>query len=75
MVLLDLPEDSSVRLQVTDVNGRTVRTLVDGGVPAGRHYIGWDGRDERGREVASGVYFYNVIAGSFHETKRMVVAK
>ena len=74
-VLFDLPKDSSVRLEVTDVNGRTVRTLVDSAVPAGRHYIGWDGRDDRGREVASGVYFYNVVAGGFRETKRMVVVK
>ncbi|MFH1219248.1 MAG: S8 family serine peptidase [Candidatus Eisenbacteria bacterium] len=74
-VLLDLPKDVQVKLGVYDVSGRLVKSLVDQALPAGRYNLGWNGRDANGREVASGVYFYNVVAGSFHATKRMVVVK
>ena len=74
-LMLDVPKDVQVELGVYDVSGRLVKNLVDGTLPAGRYNLGWDGRDANGHEVASGVYFYNVQAGSFHETKRMVVVK
>ena len=74
-VRLDLPKDVQVKLGVYDVGGRLVKNLVDGTLPAGRYHLGWDGRDANGHVVASGVYFYSVQAGQFHETKRMVVVK
>ncbi|MFH1219857.1 MAG: SBBP repeat-containing protein [Candidatus Eisenbacteria bacterium] len=74
-ILFDLPNDSSVRLDITDVSGRSVRTLVSGTLQANRYYFKWDGRDRTGHEVASGVYFYRVVAGNFGDIKRMVVVK
>ena len=55
-----LGRDSQVRLTVHDLMGRTVRTLVDGDRPAGEHAVLWDGRDERGETVGTGVYFVRV---------------
>ena len=53
-----------------------VRTLIDGTpVQSGRNEIAWNGCDESGRRVASGVYFYRLTAGSYTETKRMVLVK
>jgi len=50
--------------------------LVDGRLyPAGQHSATWQGRDDRGRIVATGVYFYRLEAGTFSETKRMVLVK
>ncbi len=66
----------SVTLRVYDVAGRLVRTLVDDDhSPAGRAEVAWDGRDDRGASVASGVYFYRLEAGSFVSTRKMVLLK
>jgi flagellar hook assembly protein FlgD len=42
---------------------------------AGSHTVKWDGRDESGQQVASGVYFYKLVAGDFRSTKKMVLLK
>ena len=52
-----IPRPGGVRLTVFDAAGHLVATLVEGSQPAGRHTIGWDGRDTHGRAVAPGVYF------------------
>ena len=59
-------------LAVCDVAGRLVRTLIDGFVPAGEHEAAWDGRDEAGAEVASGVYLYRLRFADVLETRRVV---
>ena len=58
-----LPHDLSVRVQVFDAGGALVRTLADGARPAGRHRVEWDGRDDRGRLTASGIYYLQAVAG------------
>jgi hypothetical protein len=69
------PSRGAVQLRIYDVSGRLVRTLVDGIEPAGRQSTTWDGRDDRGRRVATGVYFYRFDAAGFSETRKMVVVK
>jgi flagellar hook assembly protein FlgD len=65
-----------VRLRIFDVNGRPVRVLQDGLISvAGRHTAGWNGRDDRGEAVASGVYFYRIEAGEWTTTRPMVLMK
>lgn len=74
-----LPDSRSGRrdpvfLQVYDVLGRAVRTLVDGEPQSGgMHEIIWDGRDDRGREISSGVYFYRLTSGAFSSAKSTLV--
>jgi hypothetical protein len=70
-----LPHSEHVELMVYDLAGRQVRTLIDGAVDAGEHQTRWDGKDASGQGVASGVYLYKLRAGSFAETKRMVLLK
>jgi len=66
----------AVRLSVYDVAGRLVDVLLDGDIAAqGRNEVVWRGRDMTGRVVSAGVYFYRLEAGSFSETKRMVLIK
>jgi hypothetical protein len=64
-----------VRLQVYDVRGRRVRTLLDDVRAPGHHEVHWDGRDDRGVRVESGVYLYRVDAGSFSSMRKMVLMK
>ncbi len=62
-----------VGLKVYDASGRLVRTLVGERREAGRHEEVWDGKDDGGRAVASGVYFYRLTAGRFTSTRKMVL--
>ncbi len=64
-----------IKLHVFDVAGRLVRTLVDANVPAGRHTVRWDGRDEQGRQVASGRYYYRLRVGAKVLTRDMTLIK
>ncbi len=71
-----LPGPAGVRLDVYDLSGRLVRTLVDGQPQgAGRYAVLWDGRDGRGGHVASGVYFYRLEADDEALTKKMILLK
>ncbi|MDZ7263665.1 MAG: discoidin domain-containing protein [candidate division KSB1 bacterium] len=62
MITFDLPEQAKVSLQVYNLMGQTIRTLVNENKPAGSYRIQWDGKDDHGKAVASGVYFYQIKA-------------
>lgn len=66
-----LPNIVNVRLDVYDLSGRLVSTLVDESKNAGSYTIVWDGRDKTGKKLASGVYFYRLRAGDHTVTKAM----
>ncbi len=70
-----LPRGKVVALTVYDVLGRIVRTLESGYRAAGDHTAEWDGRDRSGNEVASGIYFYRLVAGDYTTTRKMVLAR
>lgn len=70
-----LPESARVRLDVYDVSGARVRTLVQGFASAGAHHPVWDGRDDDGDPVGSGVYFYRLTSGKTQLTRKMVLLK
>ena len=70
-----LRDDGVAEVAVFNLAGRRVRTLVDGPVPAGDHQATWDGHDDRGNLVSSGVYFYRLSVGDAVETRRMVLVK
>ncbi|UCD38428.1 MAG: right-handed parallel beta-helix repeat-containing protein, partial [Fidelibacterota bacterium] len=61
----DLPVQSHVKLRVFDMTGRTLCTLVEANQQAGYHRVIWDGRDQLGRPVATGLYFFEIVAGDF----------
>jgi hypothetical protein len=70
-----LPRRCRVDVAIYDVGGRRIRRLVHGERAPGRHRDIWDGTDERGGRVATGVYFYRLKAGSFVSVKKMVLLK
>ena len=66
---------SFVTLKVYDVLGREIRILVNGVGEPGVHTVQWNGRNDRGEAVSSGIYLYQLRAGSFEMTKKMVLLK
>ena len=72
----ELPRAADIHLQVFDVAGKLVRTLVDGQrVEAGPRSVVWNGLDNTGRAVASGMYLYQLSTGEVTETRRMVLLR
>jgi len=71
----DLARAGAARLVIHDVRGRQVRTLVDGTLDAGRHQRTWDGRADDGSGLASGVYFYRLVADGQEFTRRMTLVR
>ncbi len=74
-VSFDLAAAGRVTLDVFDLRGRLVRTLVDERLPAGRHDVLWDGRDAGGRETASGVYLCRLRAGGADQMRKMTLVR
>ncbi|MBI2504645.1 MAG: ASPIC/UnbV domain-containing protein [Candidatus Latescibacteria bacterium] len=70
-----LPQAGEVELVVYGLTGQKLRVLVQGRQEAGFYQVEWDGRDKAGQSVSSGVYFYRLEAGSFRETRRMVLVR
>jgi hypothetical protein len=64
-----------VELAVYDVRGRLVRRLVDGERPAGTTEVDWDGRDDAGRRVAAGVYWFRLRAAGLRHARPVVLTK
>jgi hypothetical protein len=74
-ISFDVSEKEHATLAIYDVSGRAVKTLVDRELAANSYTITWDGRDERGAPVASGVYFYKLKAGSFQDVRKLTLLK
>jgi len=70
-----IKEDGHVRLNIYDVSGRIVKTLVDEPRKADFYSVFWNGLDDDGAPVASGVYFCKLVAGTFVETRKMVLVR
>ncbi|MRR09076.1 T9SS type A sorting domain-containing protein, partial [bacterium] len=70
-----LPKAGRVSLAVYSVTGQLVRTIASGEMTAGRHSAGWNGRDNAGRAVSSGVYFYRLSAAGANATGKLVVVR
>jgi flagellar hook assembly protein FlgD len=74
-IAFEVPVAGRVHLAVYDARGALVRTLVDGALPAGPWREQWDGRDQRGRAVASGVYFVRLAAGGTTASHKVTLLK
>ncbi len=72
-IRFSVSQGGSAMLEIYDLTGRHVRTLLSGEVSAGTHSVQWDGRDERGSSVGSGVYFYRLRLGSKLESSRKMI--
>jgi hypothetical protein len=70
-----IPAKNFVNLTIYDVAGRVVKRLISKEMAANSYKVAWDGTNNRGQNVASGVYFYKLVAGPHVATKRMVLIR
>ena len=70
-----LPEKGGVLLEIFDVSGKYVACIVDESMERGRHTIEWNGQDQNGNPVSSGVYFYRLKAGKNTISRKMVLLR
>ena len=74
-ISFSLPRAQEIELRIYDLEGRVVRTLVDGRVESGIHTVTWRGGDDQGARVASGLYFYRLVTADGTMTKKMTLLK
>jgi len=75
VIKFSLPEDSWVKVEVFNLLGQKVKTLADKPVKKGMCEFVWDGKNQKGKEVASGIYFYKVKTDKFSDVKKMIMIK
>jgi subtilisin family serine protease len=74
-ISFDLGSASPVNIVIYNQKGQIVRTLVNNEMPAGKHHVVWNGRDDNGSPVSSGIYFFKMFAGKYSNTRKMVMMK
>lgn len=74
-IVVEVPAAGPARVEIFDVGGRRVRTLVDGPLPAGRTPVAWDGRDDAGRTLASGTFVCRVSAAGAAGSGRLTLVR
>lgn len=70
-----LPKSSALQLKILNSLGQEIRTLVDSEISGGFHQVVWDGQNNQGQIVGSGIYFYQLITPGYRATKRMLLLK
>ncbi len=74
-ISFNLKAESDVTLEIYNIKGQLVRTLVNDVIAAGRQEVIWNGRDDENSIVSSGIYFYKLNAGGYTSTKKMILLK
>jgi hypothetical protein len=74
-IIFSLPEMAKVTVRIYDMLGREIRTLVNTENSAGTHEVMWNGDNDMGQKVASGIYLYSVSTNKFVQTKKMILLK
>jgi hypothetical protein len=74
-IQFSIPKTHQTLLRIYDAIGREVRTLMDRVVETGEYVVHWDGKDNNGAAVASGIYFYRLSSGDFVSTKKMILVR
>jgi hypothetical protein len=75
VIRMDVPREATAHLAVYDIQGRLVRNLFRGNLPAGLREFRWDGRDDTGRDAAGGIYLFRLDAEGRSETRKMTLVR
>ncbi|MCH7859843.1 MAG: T9SS type A sorting domain-containing protein [Candidatus Marinimicrobia bacterium] len=74
-IRFELPKTSKVYLVIYDILGREATRLKQEELGAGYHQVLWDGRDQAGRDLASGIYFARLVTPEYSKTMKMLLLK
>jgi hypothetical protein len=74
-IRFNLFQPERIKLEILNINGEVIRTLIDREFSPGQHELIWDGLDSNGNKVSSGVYFYRLISSDKELTKKMILIK
>jgi flagellar hook assembly protein FlgD len=72
---ISLNKDTDISLMIYNIRGEVVKQLASGSYSSGRYLVEWDGRNENGIQVASGIYIYRLQAGAFVVNRKMIISK
>jgi len=75
VIHFELPRASEIQLEIFNLLGQRIHTLVEGKKSAGRYDVTWDGKNEQGIPLSSGIYIYRLTAGEYQRTMKMVLLK
>jgi hypothetical protein len=70
-----IPVNNNVSIEIYNIQGKKIKTLVNEYQASGNHSVVWNGKDDKGKAVSIGIYYYNIKAGKFFSTKKMVLTK
>jgi hypothetical protein len=74
-ISFSLPDNATVILEIYNSLGQKIRTLTEAKMSAGTYEVAWDGANENGHSMSTGVYYYQIKAGSFYQVKRMMLIR
>jgi flagellar hook assembly protein FlgD len=74
-ISFSVSENSTVQIDIYNTKGQKVRNLVNGVYNTGKHSVIWNGTDDKGISVGSGVYFYRMRSDNYNSIKRMILLK
>ncbi|HNX00557.1 MAG TPA: FlgD immunoglobulin-like domain containing protein [Candidatus Cloacimonadota bacterium] len=74
-ITFSIPRQTDVKLEIYNIRGQRVKTLVSGFISRGSHQVKWDGKDQKGNSMGSGVYFYRITTPEGKVTKKMLLLK
>ncbi|HCM16175.1 MAG TPA: hypothetical protein DHW79_09595, partial [Candidatus Cloacimonas sp.] len=75
IIAFDLGKAQNISLDIYNTKGQLVRNLATGQMGEGNHRVTWNGKDNTGRSLASGIYFYRLKTESYSSTRKMLLLK
>ncbi|MEA1972150.1 MAG: T9SS type A sorting domain-containing protein, partial [Candidatus Cloacimonadota bacterium] len=74
-ISFNIQETNDVLLEIFNIKGQKIKTLINSALPAGNHKVVWNGTDENDLQVSSGIYFYKLRSTGFEQIKKMILMK
>jgi len=74
-ISFSIPNESKVDLSIYNIKGQKIKQLISDQLSAGQHSVVWNGKDDNGKSVSSGIYFYKLKTANFEKTKKMILMK
>ena len=74
-IVFDVPEISKINIEIFNIYGQKIQTLINNIIQPGLHSLLWDGRDKNGKELSSGIYFCRMRSESFFKSQKLILLK